>query len=103
LFFVYPGQLALALLLGIAMTPQAAQGRAWWAWLAAARLVRRNWGHSKLAARQADHNWIYTGYRNFVRPITNRCVDETPASRLGLVPRLYTLEEAIAWRGRLAI
>ena len=67
------------------------------------RLVRRNWGHSKLAARQADHNWIYTGYRNFVRPITNRCVDETPASRLGLVPRLYTLEEAIAWRGRLAI
>lgn len=39
LFFVYPGQLALALLLGIAVTPQAAQARAWWAWLAAALLL----------------------------------------------------------------
>lgn len=39
LFFVYPGQLALALLLGIAVTPQSAQARAWWAWLAIALLL----------------------------------------------------------------
>lgn len=67
------------------------------------RLVRRNWGHSKLAARQRDHDWLYAGYRNYVRPITNRCPNETPASRLGLTSRRYTLAEAIAWRGRLSI
>jgi hypothetical protein len=39
LFFVYPGQLALALLLGIAVTPSSAQARAGWAWLTTALLV----------------------------------------------------------------
>ena len=67
------------------------------------RLVRRNWAYSKKRERLLDHLWIYIGYRNYVRYITNYCQDLSPASAMGIAPRMYSLREALTWRGRIAL
>jgi transposase-like protein len=64
------------------------------------RLVRRNWGYSKRIERKQDHFWIYLGYKNYIRPRTNRDHRPSAASKLGLVQRRLSMAEAIAWKGR---
>jgi|688.fasta_scaffold05449_11 transposase-like protein len=67
------------------------------------RLVRRNWGCSKLLERKQEHYWIYAGNRNYIRPRTNRDRRPSAASKLGLVPRRLGMAEAIAWKGRFRL
>jgi len=49
------------------------------------RLVRRNWGASKKRERLELHQWIWIGYRNYVRGRTNRSKGLTPAMKLGVL------------------
>ena len=62
------------------------------------RLVRRNWGASKLRGRLARHAWIWIAWRNYVRGITNKAPRVTPAMALGVVDRRWRREELLAWR-----
>ena len=67
------------------------------------RLVRRNWGYSKKLECKQAHFWIYVGYKNYVRPYTNKDQKPSAASKLGVSPRRYSLAEATAWKGRLSL
>ena len=62
------------------------------------RLVRRNWGASKLRGRLARHAWIWIVWRNYVRGITNKAPRVTPAMELGIADRRWKREEVLAWR-----
>jgi hypothetical protein len=64
-----------------------------------ARLRRRTWCASKKRERLKSHLILFTAYRNYVRRRFN--TDErhqTPAERLGLLPRNLTFEELLRWR-----
>ena len=64
-----------------------------------ARLRRRTWCASKKRERLKSHLILFTAYRNYVRQRFN--TDErhqTPAERLGLLPRNLTFEELLRWR-----
>jgi hypothetical protein len=62
------------------------------------RLVRRNWGASKLRARLEMHAWIWTVWRNYVRGITNEAPHVTPARVLGVENQRWLPSEIGAWR-----
>jgi hypothetical protein len=65
------------------------------------RLVRRNWGHSKLERNLRWHLWAWILYRNYVREITcsNRTVSS--ASAAGVTSRRLSARELLQWRCEL--
>src|SRR6185436_8600500 len=62
------------------------------------RLVRRNWGATKEREKLGWHLWLYIGWRNYVRPITNKRPLETAAMVAGLIPRMLEPCELLQWR-----
>ncbi len=62
------------------------------------RLVRRNWGASKEREKLEWHLWLYIGWRNYVRPITNKRSHETAAMVAGIAPRMLETCELLQWR-----
>jgi transposase-like protein len=62
------------------------------------RLVRRTWAAAKFRERLATHLWIWIAYRNYVRGITNRARDTTPAMALGIDREKWKVRELLAWR-----
>ena len=62
------------------------------------RLVRRTWAAAKLRERLAWHLWIWIAYRNYVRGITNRARQITPAMAIGIDRQKWKREELLAWR-----
>jgi transposase-like protein len=62
------------------------------------RLVRRNWGATKEREKLEWHLWLYIGWRNYVRPITNKRPHETAAMVAGLAPRMLDSCELLRWR-----
>jgi transposase-like protein len=62
------------------------------------RLVRRSWAAAKLRDRLALHLWIWIAYRNYVRGITNKAPDTSPAMAIGVERRQWRSEELLAWR-----
>lgn len=62
------------------------------------RLVRRNWGASKQREKLEWHLWLYIGWRNYVRPITNKRPRESAAMVAGLAPRMLEASELLQWR-----
>jgi hypothetical protein len=62
------------------------------------RLVRRNWGATKERKWLEWHLWLYIGWRNYVRPITNKRPHESAAMVAGLAPRRLGPCELLQWR-----
>lgn len=62
------------------------------------RLVRRSWGASKDRNQLALHAWIWTAWRNYVRPVTNDQPRVSAAMALGLANKLYVNAELLRWR-----
>jgi hypothetical protein len=62
------------------------------------RLVRRTWAHAKLRARLADHIWIWIGFRNYVRNVTNDRPGVTPAMLLEVARKPWTPAALMRWR-----
>jgi hypothetical protein len=65
------------------------------------RLVRRSWAAAKLREKLARHLWIWILWRNYVRGITNRAKEVTPAMALGVADRRWTKSEILKWRVEL--
>ncbi|MFN0241788.1 MAG: hypothetical protein ACKVWV_02765 [Planctomycetota bacterium] len=66
------------------------------------RLVRRNWGHSKRRAWLDRHLWIWIAYRNYLRGKVNATPTTTPAMRIGVASRQFTVAEFFATRARFS-
>ena len=62
------------------------------------RLVRRNWGATKERKKLEWHLWLYIGWRNYVRPITNLRPRETAAMVAGLAPSMLEPCTLLRWR-----
>jgi len=65
------------------------------------RLVRRNWGHSKLERNLRWHLWAWVLYRNYVREITCSSRTVSSASALGVALRRIAPRELFQWRSEL--
>jgi len=62
------------------------------------RLVRRSWGASKQRERLENHMAIWVAYRNYVRGITVKAANTTPAMALGIQKKPESVREILAWR-----
>jgi transposase-like protein len=62
------------------------------------RLVRRNWAASKEREKLKWHLWLYSAWRNYVRPITNQRQHQTAAMAAGVFPRMLEVSELLQWR-----
>jgi transposase-like protein len=62
------------------------------------RLVRRNWGATKEREKLEWHLWLYIGWRNYVRSITNKRPQESAAMVAGLAQRRLDPCELLQWR-----
>jgi hypothetical protein len=62
------------------------------------RLVRRTWAGSKEREKLEWHLWLYIGWRNYVRPITNARPLESAGMVAGLAPRMLEVSELLQWR-----
>ena len=62
------------------------------------RLVRRNWGATKEREKLEWHLWLYIGWRNYVRPITNKRPHESAGMVAGLISRMLEPCELLQWR-----
>lgn len=63
------------------------------------RLRRHSWLVTKCSECLADHLFVFTVYRNYVRRRFNRDAEaDTPARLLGLLPRNLRCDEVVAWR-----
>jgi hypothetical protein len=62
------------------------------------RLVRRSWAASKRSRKLQLHLWIWACWRNYVRGITNRATQVTPAMAAGVERRPFSKDELLAWR-----
>jgi hypothetical protein len=62
------------------------------------RLVRRNWAASKEREKLEWHLWLYSAWRNYVRPITNQRQHQTAAMAAGVFPRMLEASELLQWR-----
>jgi len=62
------------------------------------RLVRRSWGVSKHRQRLDDHLAIWIAYRNYIRGITVKSPNVTPAMVLAIHHRPKSVREILAWR-----
>ena len=67
------------------------------------RLVRRTWCHAKLRERLQAHLWIYVAWRNYVRGVSNKRRDVTPAMAIGVDPERWTLKDFLRWRAPFAL
>jgi hypothetical protein len=67
------------------------------------RLVRRNWGNSKLRRNLGWHLAAWALYRNFVREWKNTKPTSSSASELGIVERRLTPDEILEWTDRLPV
>ncbi len=65
------------------------------------RLVRRNWGHSKLERNLRWHLWAWILYRNYVREITCSSRSVSAASAAGVTSRRLSARELLQWRSEL--
>lgn len=65
------------------------------------RLVRRNWGYSKLERNLRWHLWAWILWRNYAREITCKCRRESAASALGVTTRRLRPRELFEWVDRL--
>lgn len=65
------------------------------------RLVRRNWGYSKLERNLRWHLWAWILWRNYAREITCKCRGESAASVLGVTTRRLRPRELFEWVDRL--
>lgn len=65
------------------------------------RLVRRNWGHSKLRRNLDWHVWVWALYRNFVREWKNTKRATSAGIELGIVKRKLEIDELWEWNDRL--
>jgi transposase-like protein len=61
------------------------------------RLVRRSWCASKRADQLRHHLWIYTAWRNYVRPMFNRTPRISAASALGLADGRFPVARLLRW------
>lgn len=64
---------------------------------AMSRLVRRNWGVSKIRSRLRTHFWVWAVFRNYVCGITLK-TKTTPAMGVGVVLKRLRKEELFYWR-----
>jgi len=62
------------------------------------RLVRRTWAGSKEREKLEWHLWLYIGWRNYVRPITNARPLESAGMVAGLAPRMLEVSELLQWK-----
>lgn len=62
------------------------------------RLVRRSWGASKCRRRLQGHLDLWTAYRNYVRGVTARSPNVTPAMAIGVCRSPYRVREIVSWR-----
>ncbi len=62
------------------------------------RLVRRSWGASKQREWLEIHAWVWIGYRNYIRGITNCARRTTAAMALGVVARQFSAKTFFEWR-----
>ena len=62
------------------------------------RLVRRTLAASKQRQKLEWHLWLYIGWRNYVRPITNARPLETAGMVAGLAPRMLEVSELLQWK-----
>ena len=62
------------------------------------RLVRRNWGASKKRERLELHQWLWMGWRNWVRGMTNKRRKLTPAMALGVAAAQLPVAELLRLR-----
>jgi len=62
------------------------------------RLVRRSWAASKKKEELVHHAWIWTGWKNYCRPVVNRMRHRSAAMLLGLAGRRLTEAELLRWR-----
>ena len=65
------------------------------------RLVRRNWAHTKAAARLVRHAWIWVAWRNYVRRRTVKTPEETAATTAMIASRpikpMELIRERLVW------
>jgi len=61
------------------------------------RLVRRSWCASQRAAELKHHLWIWTAWRNYVRPRFNRTPHQSAASFLGLAKGRFRPADLLRW------
>jgi len=62
------------------------------------RLVRRNWGHSKMESRLKLHLAVWMLYRNYVRERSHFHRNVSSAQSAGVVRRRMTARELLQWR-----
>ena len=62
------------------------------------RLVRRTWAASKMKERLERHSWIWAVWRNYVRGVTNRHYETSPAMALGIEEKKWEMREICAWK-----
>lgn len=62
------------------------------------RLVRRNWATTKIARELRHHLWVWVSWRNYVRYITNKNKQESPAMAFGVCERFFTVADLLRWR-----
>src|SRR4029079_10018666 len=60
------------------------------------RLVRRTWAASKQAVWLERHQWMWLVWRHYVRGITNKAPETTPAMALKIAPRPLGVAELLA-------
>lgn len=65
------------------------------------RLVRRNWGYSKLERNLRWHLWAWILWRNYAREITCKSRRVSAASALGVTTRRLRPRELFEWVDRL--
>lgn len=65
------------------------------------RLVRRNWGHSKLERNLGWHVWAWILWRNYAREITCKSRAVSAASAIGVTLRRLRPRELFEWIDRL--
>jgi hypothetical protein len=61
------------------------------------RLVRRSWAASKRQAELRHHLWIFTAWRNYLRPMFNHTPRTSSAMALGLADKRYRAAELLRW------
>jgi len=62
------------------------------------RLVRRSWCHAKKRSSIDKHLWIWIVWRNYIRPITVRNLDETPAMVAEVCTDPWKKADVLRWR-----
>ena len=62
------------------------------------KLVRRSWCHAKKRISIDRHMWVWIAWRNYVRSITVRNLDETPAMVLEVCDKPWSAANLLRWR-----